>query len=75
MIDNPLYSKITPQLKKFITQAYLENGTFDQIVKHLESEIELNGPVADEHLIKTEMTVTQKEKKPRKIQQKTECQH
>ena len=49
-----------PHLKKSINQAYFENGTYDQIVKHLEREMELNGLEADEPLVKTQMTVTKK---------------
>ena len=30
------------QLKKSIIQAYLENGTYEQIVTYLEGELELN---------------------------------
>ena len=57
-----ILSKMPPHVKKSLTQAYLENGTFDQIVKHLEREIELNGLEADEPSIKTQMTVTKKNK-------------
>ena len=32
-----------PHLKKSINQAHLENGTYEQIVSHLERELELNG--------------------------------
>ena len=32
-----------PQLKKSKNQAHLENGTYEQIVTHLERELELNG--------------------------------
>ena len=53
MIENLLYAKMPPHLKKSINQAYLENGTYDQIVKHLEREMELNGLEADEPLVKT----------------------
>ena len=56
-----------PHLKKSINQAYLENGKYDQIVKHLERErereMELNGLEADELSVKTQMTVTKKEQK------------
>ena len=71
MIENLLYAKMPPHLKKSINQAYLENGTYDQIVKHLEREMELNGLEADEPLVKTQMTVTKKEQtteKPNKKQ-------
>ena len=72
MIENLLYAKMPPHLKKSIIQAYLENGTYDQIVKHLEREMELNGLEADEPLVKTQMTVTKKEQnttKPNKKKQ------
>ena len=49
-----------PHVKKTINQAYLD-GSYDQIVKHLEIEMELNGLEADEPLVKTQMTVTKKE--------------
>ena len=43
-----------PHLKKSITQAHLENGTYEQIVTHLERELELNCLEApDELQIKT----------------------
>ena len=31
-----LYDKMPPQLEKSINQAHLENGTYEQIVTHLE---------------------------------------
>ena len=43
-----------PHLKKSIHQAYFENDTYDQIVKHLEREMELNGLEADERLVKSQ---------------------
>ena len=51
-----------PHLKKSINQAYLENGTYNQIVKHSETEMNLNGQEADEPLVKTQMTATKKYK-------------
>ena len=33
MIENLLYAKMPPHLKKSINQAYLENSTYNQIVK------------------------------------------
>ena len=71
MIENLLYAKMPPHLKTSNNQAYLENGSYDQIVKHLEREMELNGLEADEPHVKTQMTVTKKRPKNRKIQQKT----
>ena len=42
IIEQFIYAKIPPQLKKSINQAHLENGTYEQIVTHLERELELN---------------------------------
>ena len=70
MIENLLYAKMPPHLKKSINQAYLENGTYDQIVKHLEREMELNGLEADEPLVKTQMTATKKEENNEKTNKK-----
>ena len=70
MIENLLYAKMPPHLKKSINQAYLENGTYDQIVKHLEREMELNGLEADEPLVKTQMSATKKEQNTEKTNKK-----
>ena len=74
MIENLLYAKMPPHLKKSINQAYLENGTYDQIVKHLEREMELNGLEADETSVKTQMTVTKKEQIAEKPTEKSKSQ-
>ena len=42
IIDQFIYAKMPPHLKKSIIQAHLENGTYEQIVTHLERELELN---------------------------------
>ena len=42
IIDKFIYAKMPPHLKKSINQAHLENGTYEQIVTHLERELELN---------------------------------
>ena len=39
-----------PHLKKSINQAHLENGTYEQIVSHLERELELNGLEAPDEM-------------------------
>ena len=44
------YAKMPPHLKKSINQAYVENGTFGQIVTHLEKQLELNGLEAPDEL-------------------------
>ena len=43
IIEQFIYAKMPPDLKKSINQAHLENGTYEQIVTHLERELELNG--------------------------------
>ena len=43
IIGSLLYTKKPPHKKKSINQAYFENGTYEeQIVQHLEREVELN---------------------------------
>ena len=42
MIDSLLYAKLTPKLKRSVNMARLENGTYEEIVAHLERELELN---------------------------------
>ena len=43
IIEQFIYAKMAPHLKKSLNHAHLENGTYEQIVTHLESELELNG--------------------------------
>ena len=43
IIEQFIYAKMPPNLKISIHQAHLENGTYEQIVTHLEMELELNG--------------------------------
>ena len=40
MIDSLLYAKLPPHLKRSLNIAYLENGTYDQIVANLEKELD-----------------------------------
>ena len=42
MIDSLLYAKLPPKLKRSVNMARLENGTYEEIVAHLEREVELN---------------------------------
>ena len=59
IIDQFIYAKMPPHRKKSINQAHLENGTYEQIVTHLEKELELNSlEYPDETQINT---VTHKE--------------
>ena len=50
VIEQFIYAKMPPHLKKSINQAHLENGTYEQIVTHLERELELNGLEAPDEL-------------------------
>ena len=43
IIEQFIYAKKPPQLKKSKNQAHLENGTHEQIVTHLQTELEQNG--------------------------------
>ena len=42
IIDQFIYCKMPPHLKKSINQDHLENGTYEQIVKHLKKDLELS---------------------------------
>ena len=43
MIDSLLYAKLPPKLKRSVNMARLENAAYEEIVTHLERELELNG--------------------------------
>ena len=43
MIDSLLYAKLPTKLKRSVNMARLENATYEEIVTHLERELELNG--------------------------------
>ena len=50
IIEQFIYAKMPPHLKKSKNQAHLENGTYEQIVTHLERELELKGLEAPDEL-------------------------
>ena len=50
IIEQLIYAKMPPHLKKSKNQANLENGTYEQIVTHLVRELELNGLEAPDEL-------------------------
>ena len=50
IIEQFIYAKMPPHLKKLISQAHLEKGTYEQIVTQLERELELNGLEAPDEL-------------------------
>ena len=68
MIDNLLYAKLPPHLKRSLNLAYLENGTYNRIVAHLERELELSGLENDGELTIPTMTAVP----PNDNQQNTE---
>ena len=68
MIDSLLYAKLPPHLKRSLNLAYLENGTYDQIIAHLERELELSGLEHDGELTIPTMTAVP----PNDNQQNTE---
>ena len=55
-IESLFYAKMQPHLKISNNLAYLEKSTYEQIVRHLEREMELNGLEPEEPLVKTQMT-------------------
>ena len=68
IIEQFIYAKMPPHLKKLFNQAYLENGTYEQIVSHLERELELNGLEAPDELqinTVTQQTTQQNSEKPK----------
>ena len=42
MIDSLLYANLPPKLKRSVNMARIQNGSYDEIVAHLERELELN---------------------------------
>ena len=56
MIGNLLYAKLPPHLKRSLNLAYLENGTYDQVVAHLEKKLKLSGLENDVELTIPTMT-------------------
>ena len=68
IIEQFIYAKMSPHLKKSNNQAHLENGTYEQIVSHLEREFELNGLEAPDEMpinTVTQQTPQQNSNKPR----------
>ena len=42
MIDSLLYARLPPRLKRSLNLAHRQNGAYDQIVAHLERELEVS---------------------------------
>ena len=73
IIEQFIYAKMPPHLKKSINQAHLENGTYEQILSHLESELELNGLEAPDE--KQLNTVIQQDTQQNSQKPKPTCHH
>ena len=73
IIEQFIYAKMPPHLKKSINQADLENGTYEWIVSHLERELEINSLEApDEMPINT---VTQQAPQQNSNKPRPTCHH
>ena len=73
IIEQFIYAKMPPHLKKSINQAHLENGTYEQIVSHLERELELNGLEAPDEMQLN--TVIQQDTRQNSEKPKPTCHH
>ena len=56
MTDCLLYAKLPPKLKSSVNMARLENGSYDEIVAHLERELELNALEESDNIPMATMT-------------------
>ena len=61
MIDSLLYAKLPSKLKRSVNMARLENGSYEEIVKHLERELELNALEESDDLPNATMASAQTE--------------
>ena len=73
IIEQFIYAKMPPHLKKSINQAHFENGTYEQIVSHLERELELNGLEAPDEMQLN--TVMQQDTQQNSEKPKPTCHH
>ena len=73
IIEQFIYSKVPPHLMKSINQAHLEDCTYEQVVSHLERELELNGLEAQDEMPIN--TVTQQAPQQNADQPKPTCHH
>ena len=73
IIEQFIYAKMPPHLKKSINEAHLENGTYEQIVSHLERELELNGLEAPDQMRIN--TVTQQAPQQNSNKPRPTCHH
>ena len=73
IMEQFIYAKMPAHLKKSINQAHLENGTYEQIVTHLERELELNGLEAPDEMQLN--TVMQQDTQHNSEKPKQTCHH
>ena len=73
IIEQFIYAKMPPYLKKSINQAHLENDTYQQIVSHLQKELKLNGLEAPDEIPIN--TVTQQAPQQNSDKPKPTCHH
>ena len=73
IIEQFIYAKMPPHLKKSINQAHLENGTYEQIVSLLERDLELNGLEAPDEMQLN--TVMQQDTQQNSEKPKPTCHH
>ena len=75
MIDCLLYAKLATHLKRLIDSAYVKNGTYDQIVAQIKTELELTGLKTDGELqfptmATTTTTTVNKQTQPQNTEQR-----
>ena len=73
IIEQFIYAKMPPHLKKSINQERLENGTYEQIVSHLERKIKFNGLEAPDKMPIN--TLTQQAPQQNSNEPKPTCHH
>ena len=73
IIEQFIYAKMPPHLKKSVNQANLENGTYEQNVSHLERELDLIGLEAPDEMPKN--TVTQQAPQQNSSKPRPTCHH
>ena len=73
IIEQFIYAKMPPHLKKSINQAHLQNGKYEQNVSHLKRELKLNGLEAPDELQRN--TVTQQATQQNPGKPKRTCHH
>ena len=75
IIEQFIYAKMPPHLKNSINQAHLENGTYEQIVSHLERELQLNGLEAPDEMPINTVTQQAPQQNSNKPRPRPTCHH